>query len=375
MLIDLDRKGTVDALRRLLAKADNDENITGILILTCEGNEFKPETVNMIFQQCNKPLFGGVFTGIIFNKERLSKGTIVAGIRQPIRTAIIKNISNVSNLGAVLEQNFDWESLNNKTVFVFVDGLSHRISELIECMFNCYGLIPNYIGGGAGSLLKKIPCVISSHGLLEDAAIFALADIRSGIGVAHGWKPIAGPIKVTEADRHTIISLNWRPAFEVYKETVEEVSGKLFDETNFAQLAREHPFGIVKMAEEMIVRDPIAVDGDTLVCVGEVSVGSLIYILKGDKDSLISGAVKARQSAEASYWQKAGGRREKPFTTFFIDCISRVLFLQSDFERELSAVHMGYPLLGALTLGEIANTGESYLEFYNKTSVVGLLGD
>ena len=61
-------------------------------------------------------------------------------------------------------------------------------------------------------------------------------------------------------------------------------------------------------------------------------------------------------------------------TTFFIDCISRVLFLEGDFEQELQAVsRSGIPLIGALTLGEIANSRNDYLEFYNKTSVVGVL--
>ncbi|NSW90607.1 MAG: FIST C-terminal domain-containing protein [Firmicutes bacterium] len=377
MFINLDREGTVKRLQYLLKQADDDENTSGILILACDANSFTPEMVDEVLKQCKKPLFGGIFSRILFNKEILEKGTIVAGISQPVSTAVIRGVSDMStDLDAIIEQTFEWQSLEDKTMFVFVDGLSQHISALIESMFNCWGLLPNYIGGGAGSLtFERKPCVFTEEGLLGDAAVFALADIKSGVGVAHGWKPVAGPLKVTEADRNTIISLNCRPAFEVYRETVEKISGESFDNTNFFQLAKGFPFGIIKMAEEMVVRDPIALDGSRLICVGEVPLNSFVYILKGDKDSLITGAAKARQLAEASYWKTLNEKKEKPLTTFFMDCVSRVLFLQSDFNEELEAVYAGYPLLGALTIGEIANTGKDYLEFYNKTSVIGLLED
>ncbi|EQD46615.1 hypothetical protein B1A_14553 [mine drainage metagenome] len=54
-----------------------------------------------------------------------------------------------------------------------------------------------------------------------------------------------------------------------------------------------------------------------------------------------------------------------------MDCISRALFLEQDFRQELAVIHSPAPMLGALTIGEIANSGQDYLEFYNKTAVVG----
>jgi len=377
MFINLDREGPVEGLQYLLERAANDENTSGVLILACDANGFTPEKVDEVLKQYKKPVFGGIFPQILFNKEILEKGTIVAGISQPVSTAVIKGLGDISiDLDAIIENTFEWQSLENKTIFVFVDGLSQYISVLIDSMFNCWGLLPNYIGGGAGSLsFERKPCVFTGEGLLGDAAVLAMADIKSGIGVAHGWKPVAGPLRVTEADRNIIISLNWRPAFEVYRETVEKISGKSFDNTDFFQLAKGFPIGIVRMAEEMVVRDPISLDGSRLICVGEVPLNSFVYILKGDKDSLIAAAVKARQLAEASYLKTLNEKKEKSLTTFFMDCVSRVFFLQSDFNEEMEAVYAGYPLLGALTIGEIANTGKDYLEFYNKTSVIGLLED
>ncbi len=375
MLILLDRKGTVEGLQHLLERTVDHKPASGILVLACEENEFTPETIDQLLKQCSKPVFGGIFSRIIIDRAKLRKGTIVAGICRPLTTITIGNLGHCIDLDEQLGHAFQTQDLRNKTMFVFVDGLSSHISTLIESMLNCFGLIPNYIGGGAGSLSGRKPCVISRQGLLEDAAVFALTGVKSGIGVAHGWKPVAGPLKVTEADRHTIISLNWRPAFEAYRHIVETISGQSFEGTDFFELAKGYPFGIAKLDREMVVRDPIFVDQGRLVCVGEIPLNALVYILRGDKDSLIAGAVEARRLAEASYGQVAGDEKGKTLTTFFIDCVSRVLFLQSHFNRELKAVDMGYPLLGALTLGEIANAGKSCLEFYNKTSVVGLLED
>ena len=56
-----------------------------------------------------------------------------------------------------------------------------------------------------------------------------------------------------------------------------------------------------------------------------------------------------------------------------MDCISRVLFLGERIVDELETAAGDRELYGALTLGEIADDGRNYLEFYNKTSVLGLL--
>jgi hypothetical protein len=95
-----------------------------------------------------------------------------------------------------------------------------------------------------------------------------------------------------------------------------------------------------------------------------------VHILSGDADDLVAAASMALELGMAAFT----GPRE-PAITLFIDCISRSLALGEDFGRELEAVaRSSTPLVGALTLGEIANSGKDYLEFYNKTSVVGVLG-
>ena len=67
--------------------------------------------------------------------------------------------------------------------------------------------------------------------------------------------------------------------------------------------------------------------------------------------------------------------------TFIIDCISRTLFLEEEFPKELIAISEAMPESneketipqGVLSLGEISSSEKGYLEFYNKTLVIGIL--
>jgi hypothetical protein len=156
----------------------------------------------------------------------------------------------------------------------------------------------------------------------------------------------------------------------VYKNIVAAHSGKVLTKENFFDIAKAYPFGMNKLNNEMVVRDPIAVTEDNeIVCVGEVPPDSIVNVLNGNKESLISAAKDASQAAEESYSGKSSGK-----AMFLIDCISRVLFLDEYFQEELMAVYQDdCPLFGVLSVGEIANTGRSFLEFYNKTTVAAIL--
>jgi hypothetical protein len=260
-----------------------------------------------------------------------------------------------------------------KTVFSFVDGFSKRINAFINSLFTVFGLECNYLGGGAGSLsMTQKPCLFTNDGLVQDKAVLALLSTHSGVGVSHGWKSISGPYRVTEADHNLIRTLDWKPVFSVYRDVIMDHSKTRVTADNFFDIAKSYPFGIAKLNAERIVRDPlILLEDGTIMCVGEVPEGSFVDILHGNVHSLISAAGRARELGVESY-----GAPLKNTAMVFIDCISRVLFLHDRFEEEINAVwDQNQVLFGACTIGEIANSGSDYLEFYNKTSVVGILGD
>lgn len=371
MIINLDRIGNVDSFKENLERVLENESVQSLLILACDENGFTPETIDPLLAGISIPVVGGIFPQIIYAKENLSKGTIIAGLSTPLDVQFIPGLTDPdADYEALIDEKFPATG-DAKTMFVFVDGLGVRIVDLLDSLFNVFGLEINYVGGGAGSLsFVQRPVLFTNEGLQMDGALLALADLASGVGVGHGWESIRGPFKVTESEQNILKSLDWKPAFEVYRDVVEAVSGQVFGEDNFFDISKGYPFGINKMGSEKIVRDPIAKGEDgTIVMVEGIPQESFVDILSGDNKSLIAAAQRAYDQGQAAF----SGEAEKPWT-FFIDCISRVLFMEDEFVQELNAVHIdATPLIGALTLGEIANSGDAYLEFYNKTAVIAVI--
>lgn len=367
----LGTSGTAAEFRALIQRVLSHEETAGLLILAGDDNRLVPADVDPVLQALEIPVVGGVFPAILHEGRKYDRGTLVIGLPTRPNTAVIAHLSHPDTDldNALLSQMGDAD--NGKTMLVWMDGLSHRIRDLVDAVFNLFGLEHNYIGGGAGSLsFEQRPCLFTNRGFLQDSAVIASLDLASGVAVSHGWQSVSGPYKVTEADGNTIHSLNWQPAYAVYRSVIRQTAGHTLTSDNFFTVAKAFPFGINRLGAEKIVRDPILVDdNDGLVCVGDVPSEVYVDILSGTPDSLVAAASTALRDAVDAYPGAPGSG-----SIFVIDCISRALFLEDHFEHELACLNRyDAQMFGALTLGEIANNRKDFLEFYNKTVVVGIL--
>ncbi|WP_229591233.1 FIST signal transduction protein [Pseudodesulfovibrio sediminis] len=366
----VDRKGTPEALQELFETALREGPVGCLLVLSCDENAFTPEVLDPILKAVPVPLFGGTFPAIISEHQVLTRGSIVVSME---RSAEIYHVSNISDpevdIEAVLDSQVGEEEC--KTLLVFMDGLASRIKVFIDSLYTIFGLEINYVGAGAGSasLIRKA-CLITNKGLVKDSAVLATLDMESGVGVRHGWTSISGPYKVTESEGNAIISLDWHPALEVYRAVVEAYCGCSFDDSPFLNIAKGYPFGIEKLGAEKVVRDPVGLDKDgNMVCVGECPAGEYVDILHGRPSGLVKASGDAMRQARADLPDSV-----TPGLRLFLDCFSRLLFLDDAYAAELDAVTSDDVInIGVCSIGEIANSGKDYLEFYNKTSVIALL--
>ncbi|MBC2604534.1 FIST signal transduction protein [Pelagicoccus albus] len=372
MIVESSSSPRIEDLSEALARISMAEGVGLMLVLACDANAYSPAAINPILQSCPIPILGGIFPQVMAGGRLLEEGYVILGFPTQSQVFTIPRLS---------DPDVDFESAleslpvslpGSKTMFVFVDGLSSQINRFVEEVFAVFGLEQNYIGGGAGSLsFESKPCLITPQGLVREAAVLAFADLEIGVGVAHGWRDLAGPFEVTESKGNAIASLDWRPACEVYREAIESIAGDSFEGVDFFNVAKNYPFGISKLGTEKVVRDPIGVNEDgAIICVGEVPEHSLVYILTGEPDTLIEASGQAL-SLGCQAASSAGESRG----CLLLDCISRYLFLGERFGEEFFqlAERSGMSqVVGALTLGEIANNRKDYLEFYNKTAVAGI---
>lgn len=336
-------------------------NVLSFMVLIADKN--KPNNTELIFalNQVGKPFFGGIFPEIIFENQRKAEGMMIVPLPYAVNNHVV-NLKNESELTIQIEEIASKIPNDFNMFWIYLDCFASNKTRFTETLYQNFGFNYTYIGGGSGSLsFQPMPCVFNNDGIFQNSAILAFAKTTIAIGVAHGWQPISEKMKVTETDGNNIISIDWKPAIEVYSSIVEQHSKSSFEKEGFFDLAKSYPLGMVKVDDEIIVRDPIMIKDNQLVIIDQVNQGEFIQVLNGNMHSLLEGAKTAKALAmESNNYQNV----------FCIDCISRVLYMNDDFQKEIDIIKGENTLNGILTIGEIANKGESFLDIYNKTTVV-----
>lgn len=340
-----------------------------VLLFIGEHSTFALHELHAALKERRIPVAGGVFPGIIFGDQKYDAGIVADTVPQVQAPTMVAGLDG---------KNFQVNAMDRPpkdhqyTALVLVDGLTKHVALFLDRLFRRLGNQVSYIGGGAGSLsFEQKPCVFDSQGIYQDAAIVLWLKTTSSLGVRHGWRHLQGPFVANSTEGPAVNQLSNRPALQAYSKIIKARTGKTLTRDNFFDIAKDYPLGIYHPKMDHIVRDPITfTDDDSLVCVGEVPARSLIYVLQGSKQSLIDSAKTATNEATRN-----GGAGEH---NLVIDCISRALYLEDDFGKELTAVVDALPEnaptpYGVLSLGEIATYQTGRVEFFNKTFVVGSL--
>ena len=345
-----------------------------LLILVCNDNNFTAQQVNPLIMRAPVTIFGGIYPKLIFKNKLMEHGCIIIGFEQSVEINLITQLSTLvadEQLEQVIDQALLAHSpiTNNCSFLMFYDSLVSNVEDFIAYLFERLDYQVGIIGGGAGNLeFKQKPCIFTNQGLVFDAIQLVNLQKKITSSATHGWQILQGPILVSEAEQQNIISLDYQPASNLYKALIESSSEYRFNEDNFFEIAKNFPLGIERINSKLVVRDPILINQGNIQCVGNIPVNSMVYLLQGSVDSLLCSAEQAAILATKKI-------DDNDFSaTMVFDCISRVLYLEDNFSKELNLIAKHckeQTLFGVLSFGEIVNSESGAIRLLNKSTVIG----
>jgi len=263
-----------------------------------------------------------------------------------------------------------------RTALILVDALAGHAEDLVDRLTVATGGMYRFFGGGAGDDAKfERTHVFMNAEMHSDAAVVleVLSNKPIGIGARHGWTPASGPMRVTETDQASVLSLNVVPAVEAFEDHAA-ATNQSFDRNNPLPFFLHNIVG-VQTDEGHKLRVPLGVGANGgIACAAEVPTGATAHIMSIKPADAADAAASATRDAMEQV-ERSG---HTPKAALFFDCVATRLRLGQDFNNELDAVSAelkGAQFAGFNSYGQIVRSEGQFSGFHNCTAVVCVFPD
>lgn len=264
----------------------------------------------------------------------------------------------------------------HRVLLLLPDGLAGDQQEIVRGAYSVAGAGVPLVGGCAGDDLRMVATRQFHGARVVDNGIVAAAigsDAPLGIGVRHGWRPVGEPMLVTHSESSRVLRIDERPALDVYLERLQAPAEVRADPEAFTRYALTHPLGLARREHEEQVRFVAGADfaERSLLTIAGVPQGGLVWLMEGDRDSVLHATDTACQDALRPLGDAP------PLGMVVFDCIARRGVLADEgIQQEVRRVvghAAGAPVAGFYTYGEIARV-RGITGFHNQTLVVLAVG-
>ena len=340
----------------------------GIFALVAEQDSNAVEGLHKHANEASCPLVGAVFPELIINGELKKQGILFLRFDEMPPHCIVP-ISNTT-ISAGYENNItaslDLEKEDQgHSLFMIFDGMIPNIASIIDETYLQIGDAVHYMGVNAGSeTFQPINCLFDNNTFTDNAVLVMTLNHHNGAFLEHSYtKPDVSISATTSAGNH-ISSMDWRPAFDVYKELASIHYGIEIDNENFYQNAAHFPLGIIRMDGEMLVRIPVGLEEDgSIWCVGEIPENSVLTLLQAippGSEETVESLVKEMKD-----------RPEDTILNFY--CAGRRMHLGDSSLNELAGLNNkldNKTIVGALSLGEIGGAKQGGYPLFHNAAIV-----
>lgn len=371
-----------DNLRRLLVdKALIDKTLAewqsrwpqmGVLALLPEAERTRLPLLQAACRACNVPLVGGIFPALVSQSGFCRDGVWLFRLDEMPPVFLIPELNAgecgaaEKIAGAIAPSLKKCTTANGKpTLYLIFDGLVPNIATILDGLYLRLADRVRYAGVNAGSeTFQPMPCVFDNERVISDGVLALILPGHAATVLGHGYCAPERGMTATSTAGNQVISIDWRPAFDVYQEVIKAEYAIDLNRENFYQYAVHFPFGVLRANDEVVVRIPVALTDDgSLYCIGEVPENAMLALLKAP--AATSGHCVGDLAETLT--NANGSLRGRSLLVFY--CAGRRMHLDSDALRELAELQQrtgATTIAGALSLGEIGSTREwSYPLFHN----------
>jgi hypothetical protein len=182
----------------------------------------------------------------------------------------------------------------HRVVLMLTDALAGDQQEMIRGAYGLLGATVPMVGGGAGDSFGTLTSRQLHNGqILQDSVIAAVigSDGPIGLAVRHGWHHHGDPMVVTASQGNQVLTLDDRPALDLYLDRHDAPDGIARDPAAFAEFGLTRPLAVARRGD-VAVRHVIGADIDarSIICAAPVPKGAAAWLASGDAHSLLNAA-------------------------------------------------------------------------------------
>jgi len=259
----------------------------------------------------------------------------------------------------------------SKSVLLFVHWLDPKIYQYLDRIFSYTSEDVSIMGAGCGRTSMEKHGVMTKNGVeLQDGFLVLFSAQTLYIGAKHGASFYNGYYIAHTENGNKITTINGECAAHFYTKMIQKYFNEEVTPENIFSIGLKYPIGLGSTRGEHPIRIPVAIEGESLIVAGPMDAENTISLMYVNNEVLLSASLLATNEA------KNGVSHLEDKACFIIECMGRKMVLGEKFSQELDTITLNLlpskQCFGILSLGEIANSSDKYIEYSNEACVIGV---
>jgi len=201
-----------------------------------------------------------------------------------------------------------------RVLLLLTDGLLRDQENILRGCYSVLGAGVPLFGGAAADGWRMTGTYLMADGkVLTDAVVAAMIASEAPLAVAvrHGWRHVGEPILVTGTANGRVLTLNDRPAMDVYLERLGAPPQAYTDAAEFVAFALARPIGVQRRSGigAHNISTEVDIEGRSIGGGNAIDQGAPVWVMEGDERSILDAAEAACREACAGPPASAGPAR------------------------------------------------------------------